>query len=148
MTDIPNIGTPEWFGPQATPWVTVNQTSRALAAFALRVTVVSRFTAAPPGTCSDGDCYWIPVGATGDWAPYEGLIAVAVGANASNGWIYVPIEREGAQVWIGDEQIQLEYLNGSWAETPNLAKLGETAVDGAVLTWDLSNGGWFAAPPL
>ena len=94
----PVIGAPEWAAAQASPWTQVNNTFRLLEGFSLRTSVLDRDLTAPPGSCADGARYLVKATATGSWAGHDGEVAIAVGANASNGWYFVSVERAGCQI--------------------------------------------------
>lgn len=151
----PQTGAPEWDSQQASPWLPANKARRTFDAFCLRTTVIDRDLTAPPATCSDGARYFVATGATGDWAGKDGQLAIAFGTNASNGWVFALLATEGVQIWIEDEETQIEYVNGAWILSPDQVRyLGDLADvdltglnDGDQIYWDASNGQWFPAPP-
>lgn len=63
-------------------------------------------------TPADGDSYIIAAGATGDWAGYDGHVAVW-DAGASAWTIYAP--RTGWLAYIEDEQVLSVYRAGAWS---------------------------------
>lgn len=111
---LPHTGGGEWASSQASPWDTVNLALRGIDAFAVRAIIQDRDLTAPPGSCSDGACYLVKATATGAWASKDGLLAVAKGANASNGWIFVTVAVEGFTLYVRDEDITIEHNGTSW----------------------------------
>lgn len=111
-----------WAGQQANPWVVENMVARAFEA-AIRGSVLDRDENDPPGACADGACYLIAAAATGAWTGKEGKMAVAVGANAVNGWIFLTIATEGQILWVDDENLRIQYTSGSWAAFPDVTSL-------------------------
>ena len=144
----PRIGAPDWAAAQASPWLTENERARYFDAFATRVTVQDRSLTAPPGSCADGDCYWVAGSPTGAWAGKDGNIAIALGANAASGWLFVDdvlINREGNQIWIADENICAMYIDGAWKEG-GLAFVDYTGMaDGYYLRYNLSTGTFYGS---
>lgn len=111
---LPNTGGPEWSAAQATPWLSVNEALRYLDAFATRARVVDRDLAAPPGSCADGSVYQVDTSATGLWATHDGELAIAVGVNASNGWLFVDFEHEGNLIYVIDEDAEFVWDGAAW----------------------------------
>ncbi len=150
----PTVGAPEWAAAQETPWITANKARRIFDAFTYRSAVSDRDLLAPPGTCDDGERFLIDGVGSGDWLDHDGEMAIAAGANASNGWIFAVVARDGVTLWVEDEAILIEWILGAWTPSPDrityLADLVDVDVAGAadayVLTYDLSNGLWYAAP--
>lgn len=156
MGTTPQTGAPEWEQAQASPWLTANKARRTFDAFALRTSVIDRDLTAPPATCSDGARYLVAATATGDWAGHDGQLAIAFGTNASNGWVFATAANEGVQIWVEDEETQIEYVNGQWVLSPDqirffgdLADVDLTGLnDGDQVYYDASNMQWYPAPPL
>lgn len=98
----------EWAAAQASPWVPHNSALRLLEAV-IRGTVADRDLTAPPGACADGAAYLVDAPATGAWAGHAGEMAVAVGVNAANGWLFAPVAQEGFVLYVADEDVRLEY---------------------------------------
>lgn len=111
---LPITGGPEWAASQASPWVTVNEAMRYLDAFASRSIIQDRNLTAPPGSCADGDRYLIAATATGLWAGQDGKLAIALGANAANGWLFVTVAVEGTELWVRDEDLLIRYDGSAW----------------------------------
>lgn len=150
----PQTSAPEWQENEETPWFNSNKRSWIFDAFAMRTSVLDRDLATPPGTCPARARYLIAGSATGAWAGHDGELAIAMGENASNGWTFAVVEWDGLQIWIEDEETQIEYVEGTgWVVSPNrlflLSELQDvdvdTAQDGNVLKYDLSNGLWYPA---
>lgn len=111
----PIYGLPDWAAAQASPWNGENQAKRILEAVA-RGSVSDRDLTAPPGTCDDGACYLVGGSATGAWATHDGEMAVAVGTNAANGWLFVEIATEGKLLYVEDEATLIQYVSAAWVE--------------------------------
>lgn len=111
---LPQTGAGEWAASQASPWETVNIALRLLDAGACRFLIEDRDLAAPPGSCADGACYLVAASPTGAWSGKAGKLAVATGANASNGWQFVTVAAEGMQLYIRDEDLTIQYDGSAW----------------------------------
>ena len=111
---LPITGGPEWAAAQATPWFTVNEALRYLDAFAVKSIIQDRDLTAPPGTCADGARYLIAASPTGLWAGQAGKLAIALGVNATNGWLFVTVAVEGTELWVRDEDILIRYDGAAW----------------------------------
>lgn len=128
MSETPIYAITEWDGPQATPWTEHNEGVRMLEAV-VRGSVIDRDENDPPGVCDDGACYLVAAVATGAWAGEEGKMAVAFGANASNGWRFLTVATEGQILWVEDENLRIQYTSGSWAAFPDVTSLFAVTVD-------------------
>ena len=115
---LPNTGAPEWGAAQATPWFTQNQAARILDAFASRSIVEDRDLTAPPGSCADGDRYLVATGPTGLWSGKAGLLAIALGTNAANGWYFATVAHHGNQLFVRDEDLLIEHNGSAWVTAP------------------------------
>ncbi|MDM7255175.1 MAG: DUF2793 domain-containing protein [Paracoccus sp. (in: a-proteobacteria)] len=93
---------------QAQKHVTVNEALIRLDA-AVNLVLQSRMVAQPPASAPEGQCWAVPVGASGGWAGHAGEIAVAAG----NGWIFVPA-RAGMRAFVRDEGVQATHDGGDW----------------------------------
>lgn len=150
----PKTGAPEWEGSQGSPWLDVNKAIRIFDCFAVRAIVQDRDQTAPPGSCNDGDAYLVKATATGAWLAKDGMLAIAMGTNASNGWVFCVVERENVQLWINDEDLLIEWNGSAWVTAPeriarlvDLLDVDDTGLaDGHTLFWDQSNGVFFPAP--
>jgi hypothetical protein len=146
----PNVAAPLWDAAQASPWLTQNLAARIWDAFAFGVFVEEIGRAAPPGTCNDGAKFIVGTG-TGLWAGHNGKLAIAIGANASNGWEYATVALEGMLVYNRADQTNYRYQSGAFVGfLDSLSRFQDmldvtTAglVDGAVFVWDQSNGQLF-----
>lgn len=144
----PNVGAPEWSPSQATPWLTENEAKRIWDAFGLRTLIEDRDLTAPPVTCDDGACYLVDSPATDDWLGQEGKMAIAVGENAANGWLFVTIAREGAKSYVRDEAIYIEYIGGQWTASASALPIDIVApADGDVLIYEASSGRFYNRQP-
>lgn len=150
----PQTGAPEWEANQGSPWLQANKARRIFDGFALRTSVADRDLAIPPVSCDDGARYLIDTGASGAWLGHDGEMAIAFGEDASNGWVFAIVANEGVQIWVEDEQTQIEFVAGNWVVSPerivrinDLNDVDTTGLnDGDQLHWDASNGQWYAAP--
>lgn len=132
MSTLPNSGATELVAAQANAELAVNEMGRRLDSGYSRSIIEDRDLTAPPGSCADGARYLIAATATGAWAGHDGKLAVAVGTNASNGWLKITVAVEGFRLYIRDENIEIEYNGSAWA-TPSLAS-GNLAVASDVWT--------------
>ncbi|WP_363735679.1 DUF2793 domain-containing protein [Sphingobium sp. LMA1-1-1.1] len=150
MTDFPNTGAPMWAGPQASPWDVVNEASFIFDAFASRSIIEDRDLTAPPGSCANGARYLVDATATGAWAGHDGELAIAIGANASNGWYFATVDNHGNQLFVRDEDILIEYDGAAWVTAPggvsylnDLTDVNAPApADNDLLSWDEGAGQW------
>lgn len=143
MTFTPHANAPEWAASQATPWLTMNQAHRLFDAFAVETTIKDRDLAAPPASCADGDRYIVAASPTGLWAGKAGSLAVAVGTNAVNGWLFVPaaeIQVAGVSIYVEDENRTLQWHGGAWI-VGLIAFVDMTgATNGATVKWNSTTG--------
>lgn len=149
----PQTGAPDWVAEQETPWLTVNQAQRIWDAYASRSIVEDRDLTAPPGSCADGDRFLIDGTGTGDWDGHDGELAIAFGANASNGWVFAIVEREGVQLFIRDESLLVQWNGSAWVASEGVTALAqmsdvvlEDPQDSDILVYDASGGIWYNAP--
>lgn len=78
----------------------------------LSAAVISRATAAPPGSPALGNLYIVPSGATGAWAGQTDKVAFYNGAT----WeFYTPAE--GWRTWVSDENLMVVYTGAAWDDT-------------------------------
>lgn len=95
--------------------------------------VLSTTTTAPPGSPADGDSYYIPTGATGEWATHVGEIATW---DADEGeWEYETVD--GSPVVAVDDDADYQVLDGDgttsaapWFVSPTTTK-GDLIVRGS-----------------
>jgi hypothetical protein len=114
MTDTPITASPEWAAGQAAPWAVHNEALRRIESGYSRVIIVDRDLAAPPGSCADGARYLVDAPATGLWETHDGEYAVAVGVDATNGWLFIAAEVEGQRIYIQDENAELVWDGAAW----------------------------------
>lgn len=109
MADTPKLTMPEISTSQSSKEVTHNEALWILDAL-VQPTVEDKDLTAPPGSPTNGACYIVASGATGDWAGEDGHIA----QYQATAWVfYTPAE--GWRVYIKDENLPY-YFNGSaWA---------------------------------
>lgn len=112
----PNVEAPEWAAAQATPWTTVNQGLRIFDAFAARAMIEDRDRTSPPATCADGARYLVKATASGAWLGHDGELAIAVGANAANGWYFATVAIEGMELYVRDEDIRIRHDGSDWED--------------------------------
>ena len=110
----PIIAATEWGAAQASPWTAHNEALRRLEAAGRDAIIVDRDLTAPPGTCADGACYLVGGSATGLWSGQDGKMAIAVGTNAANGWLFVTVAVEGFEIYVQDEGLFLHYSGAAW----------------------------------
>lgn len=118
MSNFPNTAAPLWGAAQVSPWVPVNEAGYIWDAFASRSVIEDRDLTAPPVSCADGDRFLIDTPATGLWATHDGEMAIAIGANASNGWYYAVVANHGNQLFVRDEDLLIEYDSAAWVTAP------------------------------
>ncbi|RDV06440.1 DUF2793 domain-containing protein [Sphingorhabdus pulchriflava] len=110
----PKTGGTEYGAAQATPWVAINDAQRRFDALANRAIIVDRDLTAPPGSCADGANYLVAGSPTGLWSGQAGKMATAVGPNAANGWQFQTVAVDRFRLGVQDENVELEYQDGSW----------------------------------
>ena len=126
---LPRTGAAEWAASQASPWETVNLLARMLDAGACRFLVEDRDLTAAPGSCADGACYLVAASPTGAWSGQAGKLAVAIGANAANGWQFMTVAVEGVQIYVRDENSTIMHDGAAWQVLPTTAYTDEQARD-------------------
>jgi hemin uptake protein HemP len=114
MSTLPQSGATELVSAQNVPELSVNEMARHLDAGHTRVIIEDRDLTAPPGSCSDGARYLVKATATGAWAGKDGKLAIAVGTDASNGWLYQTVAVEGFRLYIRDENVEIQHNGSSW----------------------------------
>lgn len=155
----PVKSSPELSVSQASKEITVNEQARRAEQGADYYVVADKDLTAPPGSCADGACYIVGASATGTWSGQDDDLAIAVGANASNGWYFIA-PREGTRAYLQDENADYRFEGSSpasWAlYIPGAGSLdldGLTDVDtagvgdGDVLAYDANSpSGWYPKP--
>lgn len=124
------LGLPYIAAAQAQKHVTHNAAIRTLDALT-HLTLESLTLATPPGAPSDGQCWFVPSGATGAWAGKAGTIA----AYEAGAWdFYAP--RAGFLAYVADER-RLRAFSGAAFVSPLAASLHRASVDALVLEEDV-----------
>lgn len=114
MSTLPQTGATELVSAQATPETSVNEIGRHLDAGHTRVIIEDRDLTAPPGACADGARYLIAASPTGLWTGKAGKLAIAVGTNAANGWLYQTVAVEGFKLYVRDENAEVQHSGAAW----------------------------------
>ncbi len=107
MTETARLGLPLLEAGQAQKEVTHNESLLAIDRL-LQLGVASRQIATPPTTPLAGNCYIVPVGATGAWANKQDRLASYDGF----GWIFI-VPKSGCLAWIADEAV-FSVFDGGW----------------------------------
>ena len=94
----PRLLLPEMADGEQSGYVTYNELARILDAN-LQAVVQSRMLATPPGSPADGQCWYVPTGATGAWAGNEQTIAQWFNGQ----WWFYPGAAKA--MWVLDEEI-------------------------------------------
>lgn len=128
------LGLPYIAAAQAQKHVTHNAAIRQLDALT-QLVVQSATAGTPPGAPSDGQCWFVPAGATGIWAGKAGLIA----AYEAGAWDYFT-PRAGFAAYVADER-RLRVFDGTGLVSPLAASLHRAAVEVLVLEEDVSLAG-------
>lgn len=115
MTTLPNTGATELVTSQAIPEPVVNAMGRRLDANVSRSIIEDRDLTSPPGSCADGARYLVATSGSGAWSGQTGKLAIAVGTNAANGWLFQTVAVEGFRLYIRDENAEIEYNGAAWA---------------------------------
>lgn len=114
MSTLPNSGATELAQNQAIPETAANEMGRLLDSGYSRSIIEDRDLTAPPGSCADGARYLVAGSPTGAWSGQAGKLAVALGANASNGWKFVTVAVEGFALYVRDENLKLIHDGSAW----------------------------------
>lgn len=114
MSTLPQTGATELADGTTDSEAEVNEMGRYLDANVSRSIIEDRDLTAPPGSCSDGARYLVKATATGVWAGKDGKLAIAVGTNAANGWLFQAVAVEGFRLYIRDENIEIIYNGAAW----------------------------------
>ena len=102
----PRLGLPEMADGEGSGYVTFNELARILDAF-LNIVLQSGTDTTPPVTPTEGDCWYVPAGATGAWAGNEKTLAQWYGG----AWHFMPFTT-GTYVFV-DDTGTLMYINGN-----------------------------------
>jgi len=94
---------------QALASARMNKNMRIMEAM-VNLAIIDRDLTAPPGSESDGDCYLVASGGTGDWSGEDGNIAIF---SSTLGYLFqTPFE--GVAGRVQDENIRIEYDGAAW----------------------------------
>ena len=110
MTETPRLSLPLLQAAQAQKHITVNEALVRLDGLT-QLVLQSVSTTVPPGVASDGDCYGVPLGASGNWAGRDGEIALY----SNGGWIFLAPE-VGWQAWVVDASLSAIYGAAGWVQ--------------------------------
>ncbi|MEW6257107.1 MAG: DUF2793 domain-containing protein [Pseudomonadota bacterium] len=128
------LGLPYIAAAQAQKHVTHNAAIRALDALT-HLSLESLTLTAPPGAPSDGQCWYVPAGASGAWSGKVGTIA----AYEAGAWdFYTP--RAGVLAYVAGER-RLRVFDGVAFTAPLAASLHRASVDALVLEEDVTLSG-------
>jgi hypothetical protein len=114
MSTLPQTGATELVESQAAAETAVNEMGRYLDASVTRSIIEDRDLTAPPGSCADGARYLVDATATGLWTGEDGKLAIAVGTNAANGWLFQTVAVEGFRLYVRDENIEIQHNGSAW----------------------------------
>jgi hypothetical protein len=103
-----NLLLPYILAAQAQKHVTHNEALRILDGL-VQLSVLDRDLTAPPGSPADGDRYIVASGATGDWAGWDGDVALFT----DGAWLRLP-PRAGWLVWVQDEACAVVRISAVW----------------------------------
>ena len=120
MTTSTQLGLTHLIEGQSSAEVTFNEALNAIDAV-IRLSVIDRDLATPPGSPTEGDRYLVAASGTGDWSGEDGNVAVYL-----SGWTFLT-PQEGWMMWVVDEALELFYDGSSW--------LGQVQVDEAVTSY-------------
>lgn len=108
MSDTANLLLPLLAAAQAQKHVTVNEALVRLDALA-QLRLQSATVTVPPSAAADGLCWYLPVGAVGDWAGQTGTVAIRF----NGGWVFVP-PQTGWRALILDEGADAIHDGTGW----------------------------------
>ena len=109
---------------QAQKHVTVNEALARLDALAqLRIETLT--ATAPPLTAIDGETYWVPTGATGDWFGFDDQLAIFSNGN----WVFLA-PKEGWVAWVVDIDKEFRFKLGAWEEVTSGGAGPSTSLSG------------------
>ncbi|TCT07614.1 DUF2793 domain-containing protein [Aquabacter spiritensis] len=124
------LGLPYLAAAQAQKHVTHNAALRQLDALA-QLSLESLTVSAPPAAPSDGQCWFVPAGASGAWAGQSGRIA----AYEAGAWDFYPV-RPGVCAYLAGEG-RLRVFDGTAFVSPLAASAHRAAVEALVLEEDV-----------
>jgi hypothetical protein len=106
--ETPHLQLPYILASQAQKHVTHNEALRILDGI-VQLSVLDRDLTAPPGSPADGDRYIVASGATGDWAGWDGDVALWT----DGAWLRLP-PRTGWRAWVEDEGALIVFDGAGW----------------------------------
>lgn len=133
MSNSPNLALPYLVAQQAQKEITHNDALNMLDALA-QISVKDRTLTTPPGSPAEGDCYIVPVSATGAWSGQTGNIACYY-----SGWIFKTPE-EGWLAYVRNEDAVYAYDGSSWAAYKVMVPLGSASAPALFVTGDTNTG--------
>lgn len=116
MSTLPLSGLLQWEGPVGSPWAIVNKFMLIYEGMAERASIEDRNLTEAPASCDNGARFLVAGPTTLDdpWDNHEGELAIAIGTNAANGWYFIPIAREGFEIYVRDENQKAIFEEGVW----------------------------------
>jgi hypothetical protein len=124
-TYLPQTGAAELAVGQSAAETSANEALRHLDAGHTRSIIEDRDLTAPPGSCADGARYLVAATATGAWAGEDGRLAIAVGTDAANGWLFETVAAKGFRLSVRDESLELEHNGTTWVTVAGASGLTE-----------------------
>lgn len=122
MSNTPRLVMPLLASNQADGEINHNASLNILDAL-VNCRVVDRDLAAPPAA-ANGDVYIVATGGSGAWSGKDGKLATWYNSQ----WSFIT-PKEGFEVWVMDEQVQLRYVGSAWVysdegQVPQFGRLG------------------------
>ena len=108
MSETEKLLLPFIAGSQAQKHVTHNEALRLLDGI-VQMAVLDKDLAAPPGSPSDGDAYIVAGSATGQWAGWDGDVAV----RSDGAWVRL-VARPGWRAFVADEGALYLRIGAAW----------------------------------
>lgn len=106
-----NLLLPFILAAQSQKHVTHNEALRALDGL-VQMAVLDKDLTAPPGSPADGDAYIVAAGASGEWAGWDGDVAL----RTDGAWLRL-VARVGWRAWVADEGAVYVRLAAGWVAT-------------------------------
>lgn len=129
MSETQKLLLPFIAAAQAQKHVTHNEALRLLDGL-VQMAVLDKDLAAPPGSPSDGDTYIVGGSATGEWAGWDGDVAM----RSDGAWVRL-VARDGWRAFVADEGALYLRIGSAWfpalgGEAPDLARSENGATTG------------------
>lgn len=121
MADSTNLILPYIAASQSQKHVTHNEALRLLDGL-VQLSALDRDLTAPPGSPADGARYIVAASATGEWAGWDGSVAMY-----SDGSWYRLVPRTGWFCWVQDESSALVWSGSAWIAWSSAVGLLEQA---------------------